>query len=488
MTLALRRLDPDNALWEERQRQIASQRVDDAFWIPVRRQRGEALQQISDTFERYKDSDMGRKLYLIQRCIFGVDNDPNATDLAKLRFFISLAIEQQPNKDSDDNYGIRPLPNLDTRFVTADTLLSLDRPLKPQLVQRLNEIHDIERRLASIAEEYFGADTREEKMRLRDEYKLQRGRLAGLLQGAAFPPTATKKLADWSPMDQNLMADTKDATDWFDPEYMFGVKDGFDVVIGNPPYVQLQRDGGKLAGLYRNAGFSTFARTGDIYQLFYERGFKLLANDGLLSYITSNSWLKAEYGKSTRSHIADKHTVLRLLETGKDVFANVIVDTSVLVARNGKVSVTGKAVDTDRLTNKEKETFPPEERLWSDFRPQGERPWSVLSPIEQSIMKKMNAVGTPLKEWDIVIYRGITTGLNEAFIIDNQTKEGLIAQDPRSEDIIKPVLRGRDIERYRAKWAGMWLIDTHNGYEGAPPVEIDDYPAIKTISTTIMNS
>ena len=77
------------------------------------------------------------------------------------------------------------------------------------------------------------------------------------------------------------------------------------------------------------------------------------------------------------------------------------------------------------------------------------------------------------------IYRGITTGLNDAFIIDNQTKSALVAQDPRSEEIIKPVLRGRDIQRYRAKWADMWLIDTHNGYDGVPPIEIDDYPAIK---------
>ena len=75
---------------------------------------------------------------------------------------------------------------------------------------------------------------------------------------------------------------------------------------------------------------------------------------------------------------------------------------------------------------------------------------------------------------------GITTGLNDAFIIDNSTKERLIAQDPRSGDIIKPVLRGRDIDRYRAKWAGIWLIDTHNGYDGVPAIEIDDYPAIKT--------
>ena len=151
LTLALRRLDPNNELWEERQRHIATQRADDAFWIPVRQERSAALQQISDTFERYKGSDMGRKLYLIQRCIYGVDNDPNATDVAKLRFFISLAIEQQPDPNAE-NYGIQPLPNLETRFVTADSLLRLERPVQHQLGEHLDEIHGIERNLASTAE------------------------------------------------------------------------------------------------------------------------------------------------------------------------------------------------------------------------------------------------------------------------------------------------------------------------------------------------
>ena len=94
-------------------------------------------------------------------------------------------------------------------------------------------------------------------------------------------------------------------------------------------------------------------------------------------------------------------------------------------------------------------------------------------------MDKMVAVGTPLKDWDIAIYRGITTGLNEAFIIDNQTKEALVAQDRRSKEIIKPVLRGKDIQRFRAKWADMWIIDTHNGYDGVPAIKIEDYPAVK---------
>jgi type II restriction/modification system DNA methylase subunit YeeA len=161
---------------------------------------------------------------------------------------------------------------------------------------------------------------------------------------------------------------------------------------------------------------------------------------------------------------------------GKDVFENAIVDTNILIVSNGKSNKIGKAVDMDRLSDK---TFPPAESLWGELRMQGEKPWSALSSIEQSIMDKMEAVGTPLKEWDIALNYGIKTGYNAAFVIDNDTKEALIAEDPHSAEIIKPVLRGRDIQRYRAEWAGLWLIDTHNGYGSVPAVDIDEYPAIK---------
>ena len=214
---------------------------------------------------------------------------------------------------------------------------------------------------------------------------------------------------------------------------MFGNRDGFDVTIGNPPYVQLQKNGGALRKLYKDAGFETFAPTGDVYQLFYEKGCQLLTLEGgLLSYITSNSWLKAEYGKSTRRYFSEQHTPLRLLEMGKDVFENAIVDTSVLILREGTSDKTGKAVDMDRLPDKD---FPPAESLWGELRTEGEKPWSALSTVERSVMDKMEAVGTPLKEWDIAIYRGVLTGYNNAFIIDNATKETLIAEDPKSAEI-----------------------------------------------------
>ena len=258
---------------------------------------------------------------------------------------------------------------------------------------------------------------------------------------------------------------------------MFGIDEGFDVVLGNPPYVQLQKNGGELGRLYKDAGYATFIRTGDVYQLFYERGCRLLTpGSGLLAYITSNSWLRAEYGKSTRRYFAERHTPLRLLEMGKDVFENTIVDTNILLLRHGKVDANAKAVDMDRLPDKE---FPPDERLWGQLRPQGERPWSPLSAIEHQIMGKMEAAGTPLKDWDVSINFGVKTGYNRAFIIDDAIRQTLVTSDPNSADIIKPVLRGRDIQRYQAHWAGKWLIDTHNGFGDVPAVDINDYPAIK---------
>ena len=258
---------------------------------------------------------------------------------------------------------------------------------------------------------------------------------------------------------------------------VFSAHDGFHVVLANPPYVQLQRDGGKLGNLYRDVGYQTFVRTGDVYQLFYERGCQLLRRDtGLLAYITSNSWLKAEYGKPLRRYFAEGHAPQILLELGKDVFASAIVDTSLLLLREGRANGAFPAADVDHLPNGD---FPPVESLWGAVHPEREAPWSILSPLEQSVVAKMRREGTPLAEWDVKINYGIKTGYNTAFIIDDATRQSLVDENPKSAEIIKPLLRGRDIRRYREKWAGRWLIATHNGYDGIPPVNIDEYPAVK---------
>ena len=422
LTLALRRLDLDNLLWADLQKERALRESGAAYEAATQQERDERLTEISETFERYKDSDFGRKLYLVQNSIYGVDIQSVACQIAKLRFFISLAIEQQPTGDPKANYGIQPLPNLETRFVAADTLLGLGEATQVPLVGGQNRVTELNDQLRENRERHFHAGVRSEKLGLRKEDARLRVLLAKELRRAGMSTSDAGKVSGWDPYDQNASAG------WFDSGYMFDVNGGFDVVIGNPPYVQLQKDGGRLGNLYKGTGFATFAGTGDIYQLFYEKGFRLLAPGGLLSYITSNSWLKAEYGKATRRHVADRHTVLRLLEAGKDMFENVIVDTSILIGRGGKTSETGKAVDMDSLTEKD---FPPDERLWSEFRSHGDKPWSILPPLEQCVMDKMLKAGAPLKEWDVAIYRGVTTGFNEAFIIDDANKTGVDSSRPQ---------------------------------------------------------
>lgn len=469
LTLALRRLDPDNARWAAIQKEIAGQQAAAAFDTRGPAARNDRLAAVSATFDRYRDSDYGRKLYLIQNGIYGVDAQPIAVQIAKLRFFISLAIEQQPTADRTQNYGLAPLPNLETRFVAADALRDLGG-LRRELVSPAAEQY--QRRLAENRERHFHAAHRRDKLACRREDARLRRQLAARLRAVGLPAGPADRIAQWDPYNPSA------AADWFDPGYMFGVEGGFDVVVGNPPYVPLQRNGSRLANRYQDAGFATFVRSGDLYQLFYEKGAQLLKPDsGLLAYITSNSWLKAEYGKATRRYFADRHTPLLLLEMGKDVFEQAIVDASILLARQGKSDAIGAAVDLDKLADK---TFPPAPELWGELRPEGDKPWSALSSLERSVMDKMAAVGTPLKDWDVSLYFGIKTGYDRAFVIDGSTKESLIAADPKSADIIKPILRGRDIRRYHAEWAGQWLIEIHNGYGDVPAVKIDDYPAVKT--------
>ena len=225
LTLALRRLDSDNRRWEALQKELAGQRATAAFDTANQQERDAELTEISDTFQKYRDSDFGRKLYLIQNSIFGVDIQPIACQIAKLRFFISLAIEQQPTGEATDNYGIKPLPNLETRFVAANTLLAL-RGLNRELISA--RTGELRQQLTENRERHFHATTRRQKQRYRDQDTTLRADLAAELRQIGMPATEAKKLATWAPYDQN------DKADWFDAEYMFGLTAGFDVVDRQP--------------------------------------------------------------------------------------------------------------------------------------------------------------------------------------------------------------------------------------------------------------
>ena len=444
LTLALRRLDPDNVIWEELQKERAKAQAGAAFDVADQQRRDDILREISDTFEKYRLSDFGRKLYLIQNSIYGSDIQPIACQIAKLRFFISLVIEQDSDT-REPNLGIKPLPNLETRFVAADTLIGLNE----KRMLSSPRTTELERELNSNRERHFHAANRTEKLYCRREDMRLRAALAAELESIGMPAGDADHVAKWDPYDQNQSAD------WFGAEYMFGVSSGFDVVISNPPYIQLQKGHGALARRYRDAGFKTLARRGDIYQLFYERGCGLLKPEtGTLAYITSNSWLKAESGKALRRWLAERHTPLQLIEMGKDVF-DAIVDASILLVRAGGAASRLPAVDMDRV---DRGMFPPAKEHWGEARPSGAAPWSILSSVEWRILDKMKAGGVPLKDWDVRINRGVITGYNAAFIIDDATRETLIAEDSPSDEIIKPILRGRDIKRWRAQWDNLWLI------------------------------
>ena len=390
------------------------------------------------------------KLEIIRRNLYGADIDDFAVNIAMLRMWLSLAIEFESDAPE-------PLPNLDFKIACGDSLLAPDPDPAQQGSIFTNEIR--ESKLADLKFEYMRAREQSDKDKLRAEIAVAQAQIKDRLGDAA----SVEGAIDWHVEFAEVM----------------GVG-GFDIVIANPPYIQLQRDRGRLGQLYKDVGYSTFIRSGDIYQLFYERGCQMLKpSTGLLAYITSNSWLKAEYGKRSRSYFSEQHTPLALLELGKDVFESAIVDSSVVLVRTGRTRSAQQvfdAVDVERL---DVDDFPPPKNRWGQVRLDGELPWSILSQTEHGIIDKMRRVGTPLKEWDIAINYGIKTGYNDAFIIDNQTKEALVAEDPRSAQILKPVLRGRDIRRFRAEWAGLWLIDTHNGFEDVPAIKIDEYPAIK---------
>ena len=422
------------------------------------------------------------KLSVIENCLYGSDIQSIAAQITKLRFFISLICDCEKDA-SKPNFGIPTLPNLETKFVSANTLIAKKkRDLQGNLFENL-EIEQTKRKLAEIRHKHFSAKSASTKYRLRKEDEELRGKLINLLSDDnGFAQDDAKQLAKWNPYDQN------DTSSFFDSEWMFGVADGFDIVIGNPPYIQLQNNSGELAKLYEDCGYSTFARTGDIYCLFYERGWQLLKEGGYLCYITSNKWMRAGYGDKTRGFFANKTNPMLLIDfAGVKIFESATVDTNILLfSKSDNLHKTLCAV-----TNKQNKDsvnnlsdFVRQQDIICDFSTSDS--WVVLSPIEQSIKKKIEAVGTPLKDWDINIYRGVLTGCNEAFIIDTAKRDEIISncqtedERKRTAELIRPILRGRDIKRYGYVENGLFLINTHNGIRGKlPRIDINDYPAVK---------
>ena len=458
LTLALRRLDPDNARWEQLQKERAIQRAAAAFDTKDRQTRDEELTEISRIFENYS-GDFGRKLYLIQNSIFGLDIQSIACQIAKLRFFISLAIEQEPDSTAD-NFGIKPLPNLETRFIAANTLIGLEgeRTLTSPKAKAL------EVELGDNRERHFHATTRPQKLACKREDKKLRRALATELKHIGMPADDANKVAAWDPYDQNASAD------WFDPEWMFGIGEGFDVVIGNPPYVRQEKIK-HLKPALKNQ-YDCYTGTADLYVYFYERGFQMLREEGVLTYISSNKYFRSAYGKKLRDFIVHQATLSQLIDFGDaPVFTSIaypsIITASKTYAQGNQLRALnwepGPSIDEFGTIFQTQGFTMPQSALTPDG-------WRLTSPDALNLLQKLRNAGKPLREYvKGRFYSGIKTGLNNAFVVDRKTQGKLIVEHPSSSEVLKPFLRGGDVKRWQVNFAEQYLIKIESSENRAHP-------------------
>lgn len=432
------------------------------------------------------------KLRLLQRCIYGVDLNETAVRIARLRLWLSLVVENKGEKPE-------PLPNFDFLIMEGDALAS---PVKPE--QRSLYFDDLVRRYASLKRRYFHPKPGETRPS-REEMKAAREEIAKEVEASLNSPLhkASKKPFDWEiefaevfhPEDDTTTLGGKLAvTDELPSAAARGA--GFDIVVSNPPYVNSGELLKSVGEDYKKALVKAFDRTGtgtaDLLVFFLDRALQLLRPKGVFAYITSNKWLKAAYGTKLRKVLATEVTVTDLVDfhDGK-VFQNVICYPLITIARKCPPPSTHGTVYTD-LPRPERDEVNPDLRLYREqfghtlpagaLGTNGE--WRLETGEGADRLAKMRARGIPLGDYvKGRIYYGIKTGLNEVkigsdgkmygkkvppgvkvvrkegvFVIDGAKRAELIAEDPKSEEIIRPLIAGRDIRRWSATDSDRWLI------------------------------
>lgn len=255
-------------------------------------------------------------------------------------------------------------------------------------------------------------------------------------------------------------------------------ENSFDVVIGNPPYVALN----KIKDVdYSRAGFEVFEKTGDLLALFIEKGLRLTADGKYFSFIVSNSWLKTKYGEPLKRFLEKNGQTEVLNFVGTQLFEDATVESCIVSAVRHSV----RPEPVEGFVHSSTDSPQTEITITNirNFTNQNASVETIIEAIvnsagddsESLLMRKIESIGKPLKEWNVTINYGIKTGFNEAFIIDTAKRDELVARDPKSAEIIKPMLRGRDVQKYATNWADIWLINPHNN----PPINIENYPTIK---------
>ena len=394
------------------------------------------------------------KLKCIENSLYGVDNDEGSVEVAKLRLWLSLVVDEENPK------AIRPLPNLEYKIMHGNSLL--DNLKQTSFVK--NKMEYVLPTLRNSKLSFFKETEENKKKSYRDKID------------ALFKSITGKSFNN----DNFLFRDF-----YFDVYFSEVMKErgGFDIVITNPPYLR-QEELTKLnyKPKLESQGFEVYTSSMDIYGYFYERAFNLLNQKRISTFITSNKWLRATYGQKLRNFFEDKVTVNNIIDLqGNEIFSSATVDTNILTFQKQAVGAEYSIPYADSSNEKLNNVIPIHEQFDTSFYTpdmQG-APWLLLNKIEKVIKEKMEAKGIPLVDWDICFYRGILTGYNNAFIINTETKNKLCKEHPSSKKIIRPLLRGKDIGKWYYSWKNLWLINSHNGYGNIEPINVKrNYPAI----------
>lgn len=464
--------------------------------------------------QRVQETIFKEKQKIIENCLFGVDINSKSVQITRLRLWIELL--KNAYYKAPDYKELETLPNIDINIKCGDSLISrfnlkddiqnltpADRGRFKTIVNEYKEkvkfykwtsdkitrhkiLDDIAKLKVKFSEISDPLDPDFKKLKEKKDLLLSLSSQTNIHFDESYAKAwrenvdklanEVKELEKIYDEKQNTIY--QNAFEWrFEfPEVLNDDGDyvGFDAVIGNPPYIQLQKaynDTMKYADLYKTMRYETFDRTGDIYCLFYEKGLQIAKDNGLLCYISSNKWMRAGYGEKLRAFFL-KHKPLLLIDLGPGIFESATVDTCIMMLQKakstGEYSLRAITIEKDKNISisieqqvLDKAVILP--KLTKDA-------WFIGSDAEQKLKEKIERLGKPLKDWDVKIYYGIKTGLNEAFIIDSDKRQEILDnckdedERRRTEAIIKPILRGRDIKRYCYEWAGLWVIIAKFGF------------------------
>ena len=472
-----------------------------------------------DTLTRIQKALFLEKAAIIEHSLFGVDINPKSVDICQLRLWIELL----KNAYYVGN-ELKTLPNIDINIKQGDSLLH-SLPLDADISAILRKKHVSISTYKDVNSNYKTADKlmRRKYNEILKEIQKELHYFAHdksdrlYKRKAALEKTLDKKgfIGYVNPLfhheeidDENTKAEVdkiaadldkikakikerehiyEDAFEW---RYMFpdvladdGSFVGFDCIIGNPPYIQLQKMGGEVDE-YGKKGYTSFARTGDISVLFYEWCTSLLRKGGYLTFITTNSWMRADYGRKLQKFFEgnDVNPMLLIDFFTFQVFRDVTVRTNILMlqkAENQNRLICCTVEDNKTFKLKDLGKFYEENKTEHSFK--GKTPWVFFEDEKQMFINAIKEQGVPLAKWELMINRGIITGCNDAFWISSEQYQEMVSADEHCKEILVPHLRGRNINQYQIEWEGSYLINSHNGLkeEKLPPIDINDYLPIK---------